>query len=163
MKDIRKKDIIEDNLKKKIIIACYRRPYIKSSLELIEKLLEEEKIEKVYILSITEKKDIKENILSYLGTRDVRDFEDKLNEDQMIRAAKYTDEIISICKKLKINCEKITRRGKTSMIILDEAEKIKPSQIVIHKSDKSKIDKRLSGSVSDELCNDSMCIIKMFK
>lgn len=148
---------------KSVIIACYRRPYAKSSLESIESLLKKEKIENVYILSISEEKKPSATINNYLGTKDVKDFKNKLDEDQIFRTSKYTDEILRICKKLKIDCEKIERKGKASKIILKEAKKHKPSHIVVHKSDKSKIDKHLSGSVSDEVCKESMCIVTILK
>jgi nucleotide-binding universal stress UspA family protein len=146
-----------------VIIACYRRPYVKNSLDSVEELLRKEKAKKVYVLSITEEKKPSANIESYLGSRDVRDFENKLDEDKMIRASRYTKEILEICEKLNIDCKKIERKGKASEIILEEAKEHKPSHIVVHKSDKSKIDKRLSGSVSDEVCKDSMCIVTVLK
>jgi hypothetical protein len=148
---------------KTVIIACYRKPYVKGSLDSVENLLKKEKIEKVYILSITEAKKPSSNIENYLGFKDIKDFENKLDEDKMIRASRYTNEFLRICNKLKIDCEKIERKGKASEIILEEAKKHKPSYIVVHKSDKSKIDKRLSGSVSDEVCKESMCIVTILK
>ena len=66
-------------------------------------------------------------------------------------------------KQFSVDMEKIERKGKASEIILKEAKKHKPSHIVVHKSDKSKIDKRLSGSVSDEVCKESMCIVKILR
>jgi len=148
---------------KTVLIACYRRPYVKDSLDSVKDLLKKEKTEKVYVLSITEAKKPSANIESYLGSRDVKNFENKLDEDKTVRASRYANEILKICEKLNIGCEKIERKGKASEIILKEAKKHKPSHIVVHKSDKSKIDKRLSGSVSDEVCKDSMCIVTILK
>jgi hypothetical protein len=148
---------------KTVLIACYRRPYVKDSLDSVKDLLKKKKTEKVYVLSITEEKKPSANIESYLSSRDVKDFENKLDEDKMIRTSRYTKEILKICEKLKIDCEKIERKGKASEIILEESKKHNPSYIVVHKSDKSKIDKHLSGSVSDEVCKESMCIVTILK
>jgi nucleotide-binding universal stress UspA family protein len=152
-----------DNSSKTIIIACYRRPYVKSSLESIDTLLKKEKTEKVYILSISEEKKPSATVENYLGSKDVKEFESKLDEDQTYRASKYTDEILRICEELEINCKKIEKKGNVSEIILEEAKKHKPSHIVIHRSDKTRIDKRLSGSVSDEVCKESMCIVTILR
>lgn len=158
-----KKNMENTNEKKKIIIACYRRPYVEKSLEAIANLLTIEKIKKVYVLTITEEKGPGVNVDSYLGRKDVKKFESNLEEDKNIRSKRYTDEIIGLCKNLHIKCEKIQRKGKTSKIILDEAKRIKPSHIVIHKSEKTRIDKKLTGSVSDEVCQESMCIVSIYE
>jgi hypothetical protein len=144
---------------KTVIIACYRRPYTEKSLSSIKDLLKEEKTKKVIILSIAESKKSSPNVESYLGLRDVKNLKDKIEEDKTIRAARYTDKIIDICKKLDTKCEKIEKKGKAAKIILEEAKEYKPSHIVIHRSDKSRIDKHLSGSVKDEVCKESMCIV----
>jgi hypothetical protein len=144
-----------------VIIACYRRPYTKESLVSIENLLKNEKVEQVFILSITELKKPGINIENYLGLKDIKKFKNKVEEDKTIRASRYTNRIIEICEKLDIDFEKIEKKGKASKIILEEAKKHNTSYIVVHKSDKSKIDKRLSGSVSNEVCKKSMCIVKI--
>lgn len=152
-----------DEFKNTIIIACYRRPYDKQSLESIRGLLKRENPDKVIVLSISEIKKSRLNVKSYLGTRDIKKFKDKLAKDQRLRSSRYTDKIIDICRKLNIDCKKIEEKGKASDIIIEKAKENKPSHIVIHESDKSKIDKMLSGSVSDEVCRESICVVTILK
>lgn len=142
---------------KKILIACYRSPYEKESIEKLRKLLKKNKPEKIIVLSISETKDSSGTIESYLGRRDVEKLKGQFAKDQRIRSSGYSDKIIELTEKLDIPSEKVRKKGNASDIILEAVEKYNPSHVVIHPSDKSNVDKILSGSVEDEVCEESKC------
>lgn len=148
---------------KKILIACYRSPYNKKSVDIIEKLIIKKKPEKIIVLSISETKKSSGTIESYFGRSDVKNLKGQYEKDQQIRSSEYSDKILDIGKKLNIPSEKIIKKGNASKIILNAVEKYNPSHVVIHPSDKSGIDKILSGSVEDEVCKDSSCEVTILE
>ncbi len=141
----------------KILIACYRRPYKRKSLDTIRKLIQQQEPEKVIVLSISETRESSGTIESYLGTSDLRTLKGHLVRDQEIRASGYSDKILGISQALGIPTEKKEREGRASKIILNAIEKFEPSHVIIHSSDKSSIDKLLSGSVKERVCRGSSC------
>ncbi len=142
---------------KKILIACYRSPYDKESLKKIEKLLKNKQPDKVIVLSISETKKSSGTIKSYLGRKDINKLIGQYEKDQEIRSSGYSDKILNISRELDIPAEKIIKKGKASKIILKAIKKYKPSHVVIHPSDKSSVDKAISGSVEDKVCKSSSC------
>lgn len=141
----------------KILIACYRRPYNKKSLDTIRKLIQEQRPEKVIVLSISETRESSGTIDSYLGTSDLKALRGHLERDQEIRASGYSDKILGISQSMGVPTEKKERKGRASRIILKAVDKYEPSHVVIHSSDKSSIDKLLSGSVKERVCRGSSC------
>jgi len=148
---------------KKILIACYRSPYNKESIDIIEKVIIKKKPEKIIVLSISETKKSSGTIESYLGRHDVKKLKGQYEKDQEIRSSSYSDKILDIGRKFNIPSEKIIKKGKASKIILEAVEKYNPSHVVIHPSDKSGVDKLLSGSVEDEVCKDSRCEVTILE
>ena len=129
------------------------------SLKIINTLLIEEKPEKVIVLSISEKRKSSGTIDSYLGRKDLDTLKNHFKEDQNIRMIGYSDTIIRMSKELNIPTEKITKTGKIPKIIIENIEKYQPSHVIIHQSNKSKIDKILSGSVKENICKKVDCRI----
>ncbi len=150
-------------MNKKILIACYRNPYDKKSIEKIKKILKKEKPDKIIILSISETKKSSGTIESYLGRKDVEKLRGQFEKDQKIRSSGYSDKIIELTENLEIPAKKIEKKGKASDIILKAVEEYKPSKVIIHPSDKSGVDKILSDSVEDTVCEESECDIRSLK
>jgi hypothetical protein len=148
---------------KKILIACYRNPYNKQSIEKIKNIIKKEKPGEVIILSISETKKSSGTIESYLGRKDVEKLRGQFEKDQRLRSSGYSDKIIELSEKLEIPAKKIEKKGKASDIILKAVEEYKPSKVIIHPSDKSNVDKIISDSVEDTICKESKCDIKSFK
>ncbi len=147
----------------KILIACYRSPYDEDSLKKIKNLIKNKSPEKIIVLSISETKNSSGTIESYLGRKDVDKLKGQFEKDQEIRSSGYSDKILDIGRKLGISAEKIIKKGKASKIILKAVKKYEPSYVVIHPSDKSGIDKILSGSVEDKVCKESKCEVKVLE
>lgn len=149
--------------KKKILIACYRSPYDKESLKKIEALINANNPEKIIVLSISETKKSSGTIRSYLGRKDMDKLKGQFEKDQEIRSSGYSDKILRISRKLNVPAEKIVKKGKASKIILKAVKRYKPTLVIIHPSDKSGLDKLISGSVEDKVCKDTKCNITILE
>ncbi len=156
-------DKMNEKNNKNILIACYRSPYNKESIDKIEKLIQNKKPDKIIVLSISETKKSSVTIESYLGKKDVNKLKGQYEKDQEIRTSGYSDKILKLSKKFDIPAEKIIKKGKASRIIIKAVEKYKPSHVIIHPSDKSSVDKIFSGSVEDRVCKDSSCEVTILK
>ncbi len=77
---------MNENKNKKILVACYRSPYDKESVDKIEKLISDKDPEKVIVLSISETKKSSGTIKSYLGRRDMDKLKGQFERDQEIRS-----------------------------------------------------------------------------
>jgi len=148
---------------KNVLIACYRSPYNKESIDKIEKLIQKKKPDKIIVLIISETKKSSGTIESYLGKKDVNKLKGQYEKDQEIRSSGYSDKIIELTKKFDIPTEKIIKKGEASKIILEAVEKYNPFHVIIHPSDKSNVDKILSGSVEDKVCKDSKCKVTLLE
>lgn len=148
---------------KDILIACYRKPYSKESLEIIRKLLKKMKPSKVIILRISELRKSSGTVSSYLGSKDQKTLQRHYEEDQSIRATGYTEDIVELAKKMNIPVEIITKKGAASKIILHEVKQRHPLHIIIHPSEKSKMDELLTGSVEQEVCKNKSCAVTVLR
>lgn len=140
-----------------VIISCYRKPYDKESINILEQFLNKIRPKKVIILSIVDTKKPTSLIKSHLGTKDLQSFTHQLQDDQVIRIKKYKEMIVSVCKKMDIPYEEITRKGRASSIIREEVNTYQPSLLVIHRTDKLRIEKALLGSTQEEVCKAISC------
>ncbi len=134
---------------KKILIACYQRPFSESSIETIKNFLDENKPDEVLILIITERKESSGTIDSYLGRKDIQKLKQQYEKDQEIRSGGYADRIVDISQQLHISVEKKKKKGDIAKIINEEIKKYKPDFVIINHSEKSTVDKMMTGCVED--------------
>ncbi len=133
------------------MIACYRRPYNTEGIEKIKKLLNEKNPNKIILLTIAERKKTGRSINSYLGKKDVKKLENQYEKDQENRSKKYANEILKISESMNTPTKKIQKKGNITEIIKNELDNFNPDFLVIHHSDKSRIDKMITGSIEDEI------------
>ncbi|MEF8848001.1 MAG: universal stress protein [Candidatus Thermoplasmatota archaeon] len=158
-----KKNNVPDDDLKTIMVACYRKPYDEKSLKSIKKLIRKEKPDRILVLNISETKESSGTVESYLGRKDVEKLRDQYKKDQRIRSQAYTDKISDIADDLDIPIKEIKKKGKAAEIILNVMKKYDPYKIIIHSSDKSSVDKLISGSVKEEVCKKSSCEVEALK
>jgi stalled ribosome rescue protein Dom34 len=149
--------------KKTMIIACYRQPYSKKSMNAIKEMVKNIHPSKVIILSITEFRKSSGTIESYLSRKDQEQLKKQVEKDRNIRASGYSDKILKMINELGVPAKKIRKSGDISTIILQSIKKYNPSHVIIHPSSKSRIDKMLVGSVEDNVCRESMSNITILK
>jgi len=135
----------------KMMIAFYQRPYSSDSIEKIKQLLDEKKPDELLLLTIAERKQSSGTVDSYLGRKDVEQLRDQYEKDQEIRSTNYADEIFKISKKKNITTKKMVKKGTIYDVIKKEMEEYHPDIIVLNHTDKSRVDKFISGCIEDEL------------
>lgn len=146
----------EPNDEKKMLIVCYRKPYSGESRQYIEELLEEEEIDKVIIVRISEARVCSKQVSNfYIGQEVTEDLQEELVKDDKIRIWRYSEDIYEICEELGIPTEKVLERGDAGNIIPHLIRKYQPCCTIIHRSDKSWFDKYLSGSVMENVLQES--------
>lgn len=146
----------------KILIAFYQRPYSKKSIEKIKEILDTKKPKEVLLLSIAERKKSSGTITSYLGRKDVEKLKNQYQKDQEIRSTNYADNLYKISEKRNITTKKIVKKGNISQIIKNQMDEYNPDLIVINHSDKSRIDKILSGCIEDQViqkCKNNIIVV----
>lgn len=146
----------------KIMIAFYQRPYSSDSIEKIKHLLEEKRPDELLLLTIAERKKSSGTVDSYLGRRDVEKLRDHYEKDQEIRSTKYSDKILDISERKNITTHKIVKKGNILDVIKKEMNEYNPDIIVLNHSDKTRLDKFISGCVEDELiekCNNNIFVV----
>lgn len=146
-----------------ITIACYRRPYSRKSLLHIKGLLKLERPARVVILRILEVGEIKEIVDTGLGFGDIQEFEESFANDQKKRTHRYAEAIHEICRNLGIASKEVIRKGHTADVILREAQGSRSCHVVIHESDKTRMDKFLSGCVQDDVKRKALCRLTILK
>lgn len=146
----------------KMMIAFYQRPYSSDSIEKIKQLLDEKKPDELLLLTIAERKQSSGTVDSYLGRKDVEQLRDQYEKDQEIRSTNYADEIFKISKKKNITTKKMVKKGTIYDVIKKEMEEYHPDIIVLNHTDKSRVDKFISGCIEDELlstCNNNIIVV----
>lgn len=146
--------VMQENEKqnnKKILIACYQRPFSKKSLQKIKQILEQKQPDEVLVLSIAEQRKSSGTIESYLGRKDIQKLKNQYEKDQEIRSTGYADKILNISKDFNISSRKIKKKGNISKIINNTIRQYQPDSVIINHSDKSKLDKIMTGCVEDAI------------
>lgn len=146
----------------KMIIAFYQRPFNKKSVKKIEELFDAKKPDEVLLLSITEQKESTGTIESYLGRKDVERLKGQFEKDRKIRASGYADKILKISEKRNISTKKIERKGNIINIINEEINKHQPDTLVINHSEKSQLEKLITGCIEEEIlekCKNNIIIV----
>lgn len=133
------------------VIVCYRRPYSKEAMKTIKRTLEANGPDKALILRINETRRSSRGIVNYLGTDEMSDFRRELENDRKERIDGYSDSVEEMCGDLGIPVVRMLRSGKGGEIILDVIEKYDPCCVFIHHSYKGWLDKRLTGSVMEDV------------
>jgi nucleotide-binding universal stress UspA family protein len=146
----------------KMMIAFYQRPYSPDSTEKIKRLLDEKRPDELLLLTIAERKQSSGTVDSYLGRKDVEQLRDQYEKDQEIRSTNYADKILTISKKKGISTKKLVKKGTIYDVIKKEMEEYHPDIIVLNHTDKSRLDKLISGCIEDELiskCNNNIIVV----
>jgi len=146
----------------KIMIAFYQRPYSKKSIEKIKQLLDTKKPKEVLLLSIAERKESSGTVSSYLGRKDVEKLENQFQKDQEIRSTQYADKLYKVSEKRNITTKKLIKKGNISQIIKNQMDEYNPDLIVINHSDKSRLDKILSGCIEEQViqkCKNNIIVV----
>lgn len=144
------------------MIAFYQRPYSKKSIEKIKQLLDTKKPKEVLLLSIAERKESSGTVSSYLGRKDVEKLENQFQKDQEIRSTQYADKLYKVSEKRNITTKKLIKKGNISQIIKNQMDEYNPDLIVINHSDKSRLDKILSGCIEEQViqkCKNNIIVV----
>ncbi len=144
------------------MIAFYQRPYSKKSIEKIKQLLDTKKPKEVLLLSIAERKESSGTVSSYLGRKDVEKLENQFQKDQEIRSTQYADKLYKVSEKRNITTKKLIKKGNISQIIKNQMDEYNPDLIVINHSDKSRLDKILSGCIEKQViqkCKNNIIVV----
>ena len=134
-----------------VMVIVYRRMYTADSLEGIYHLLEEERPERVVLLTVVESPVMDPSMGTYLSRGDRERLTRACEHDLTVRLTLYLEGVQSICDRLGIGTETVERRGDVADVVLEEARDRDVDLVVIHPSDKGRLDRRLSGSVSDRV------------
>lgn len=150
------------NNKNKMMIAFYQRPYSSKSVQKIKELLDTKKPDELLLLSIAEQKKSSGTINSYLGRKDAEKLRDQYQKDQEIRSNQYAKEILKIGENKNITTKTSMKKGNIFKIIKNKMDEYKPDILIINHSDKTKLDKILSGCVEDEVvkkCKNKIIVV----
>lgn len=146
----------------KMMIAFYQRPYSDESVEKIKQLLDSKRPDELLLLSITEQRKSSGTIGSYLGRKDVEKLKGHFEKDQEIRSNQYANRILNISKQKGITTKKTVEKGNIFEIIKSQMKQYNPDIVIINHSDKSKMDKLITGCVEDEVvekCENNIIVV----
>lgn len=135
-----------------LLIASYREPYSKESLEKIKRMILEENPDKIIILKIIEEETMPEVVDATVGIEERQDFLDSVLEKKKMQADEYAADIIDITKDMKIPVEVHLRKGdEISDEIIGEFGKMKVDHVILHGPQKGPVENILSKTTSDEV------------
>jgi len=139
----------EDNT---LLIACYEKPYSKTSLEVIKGTIKKEKPTKIIILKIIEEPQMREMLDTRIGEKSKETFIDSVVKDKKKKVDKYAEDVLEITDETNIPTEVRVRKAEViADEILKDYERLDIDHMIIHDDDRDLLDRLAKGKVKDQV------------
>ncbi len=141
--------------KKTLLIASYKQKYSKDALQKISKIIQKMQPDRTVIVKVVEEKPTKELVGANVGIEEKNSMTEVIKTDKKLRADELASELLDVIKALDIPTEVCLRMGpNVADEIVKEFKRQKASFLIIHETDKSKLDKLFVGSTAENILNE---------
>lgn len=139
----------EDNT---LLIACYEKPYSKTSLEVIRGTIRREKPTKIIILKMIEEPQMRDMLDTRIGKKTRENFIESVVKDKKKKVDKYAEDILEITDETDIPTEVRMRKAEgIADEIVKDYERLKIDHIIIRDDDRNILERLAKGKVRDEV------------